>query len=94
MENIYEAVRRALVDALVPEIKQMQTQLAVLTDRVDALGSRLDREDSRLDRVDGRLERMDARLGNVEQPLASLNAKLDAAPDVCERLARLESRSR
>lgn len=85
MENIYEAVRRALVDALVPEIKQMQGQLAVLTERVDALGARLDR-------VEDRLDRLDSRLGNVEQLLASLNAKFDAALDVRERLAAQEAR--
>lgn len=95
--SVYDQVKQALQDVVVPEIKALQIEIKRLDEKIDNRFASLDEKiDTRFISLDGKIDslrrEMTAEIKRLDDKVDNLDEKIDTAIQIRERLAALEAK--
>ena len=80
--NILESIKQGLQDIVVPEMREIKSEIRRLDDKIESSRNELKAE----------IHRLDDKIDNLGKRMDSMDRRLDEAFSVRERLAALEAR--
>ena len=91
--NILESIKQGLQDIVVPEMREIKSDIRRLDDKIESARNELKAEIHRLDdKMGSGFARLDDKIDNLGKRIDSMDRRLDEAFSVRQRLAALEAR--